>query len=367
MLAVGIVGLPNVGKSSLFNALAAGQAEVSNYPFTTIDSNIGMVAVPDHRLAELEQLLQPEKTTPCFIRFIDIAGLVKGASQGEGLGNQFLGEIRQVDAIVHVLRCFNNPDVVHVFAEVDPVRDAEIVQTELLLADLEVLNRAIAKRQRDWQTHPRQYGDESRRLCGYRETLERGVPLGALDLDDHARSELKAIGLLTGKPLLYVANVAEEAVGANGAIDPQWLGGQKPPAEVVAITASLEWELQQLEPADRAEFMHELGIKETGLDRLVGACFGLLGLITFFTIVKGKLQAWEIIRGTTAHEAAGKIHSDIKQGFIRAQVASLADLLEHGSPSELRSQGLIRTVGKEYEVRDGDVIEFLFNPPKANT
>ena len=356
MLSVGIVGLPNVGKSTLFNALSAGGAEVSNYPFTTISCNIGVVPVPDPRLQALERVLQPEKTTPCAIRFIDIAGLVEGASRGEGLGNQFLGEIRQVDAIVHVIRSFAKSDVSHVFSDVDPVRDAEIIDTELMLADLEVLERAITKRAKDWQTHPADHVAEKRRMTTWKESLERGEQLRSLDLDDRDLRDLKSAGLLTGKPVLYVANVASarEVVAVDG------LRQHEPGAPLLAIDAELEFELSELEPAERAEFMAELGIKEPGLDRLVRACFKLLGLISFYTVVKNKLQAWEIPKGTPASVAAGKIHSDMEKGFIRAKVVSANQLVEAGDLHTIQSEGRMRTVGKDHEIADGDVVEFLF-------
>ncbi len=371
MLSVGIIGLPNVGKSSLFNALTAGAANVSNYPFTTIEPNVGMVAVPDARLAELERLLEPEEATPCFIRFIDIAGLVEGASRGEGLGNQFLGEVRQVDAVAHVVRCFEAPDVTHVFAEIDPLRDVEIIETELMLADLEVLARAMDKRRRDWQTHPREHAAERGRWQHYQEALEAGRPLSTLELDADDSAELKTLGLLTGKPVLFVANVSEDdAAGKGASPEARWLqqqlnergptkGGSE--AEVVGVSAGLEWELAQLEPGEREEFMAELELTQTGLERLVEHCFHLLGLIRYYTVVHGKLRAWEISRGTHAPEAAGKIHSDMEHGFIRAKVASHADLAEHGSFHELHLKGLLRTEGKDYQIADGDVVEFLFS------
>ncbi len=365
MLTVGIIGLPNVGKSSLFNALTAGAANVSNYAFTTIEPNVGMVAVPDARLEELERLLEPEETTPCFVRFIDIAGLVEGASRGEGLGNQFLGEIRGVDAVAHVVRCFEG-DVTHVFAEVDPLRDVEIIETELMLADLEVLTRATSKRSRDWQTHPRDHAAERRRWERYQETLDAGKLLATLELDAEDQEELKGLGLLTGKPLLFVANVAEDdAAEAGASPEAEWLrkklAERGPDAEVVEVSARLEWDLAQLEADERREFMAELGLVHTGLERLVDRCFELLGLIRFYTIANGKLRAWEIPRGTHAPAAAGQVHSDMEHGFIRARVANHAELEEHGSFHELHLKGLLRTEGKDYEVADGDVVEFLFS------
>lgn len=357
MLSVGIVGLPNVGKSTLFNALTAGGAEVSNYPFTTIEPNIGVVPVPDPRLEALGRVLKPEKTTPCTIRFVDIAGLVEGANRGEGLGNQFLGEIRQVDAIVHVIRCFAKDDVAHVFADVDPVRDTEIIDTELMLADLEVLGRAIEKRKRDWQTHPQQHEHERRRMTAWRDALERGQPLRRLGLDENDLRELKAAGLLSGKPVLYVANIA--GAGDRPAVDA--LTGRDQEARLLAIDAELELELAELAPEERDEFMSELGLTETGLDRVVRSAFDLLGLIAFYTIAKNKLQAWEIPRGTPAATAAGKIHSDMEKGFIRAKLASAEELIETGDLHEVQSRGHVRTVGRDHEIADGDVVEFFFS------
>ena len=369
MLSFGIIGLPNVGKSTLFNALTAGQADVSNYPFTTIDSNIGVVPVPDPRLDEFKRILKPKECTPCFIQFIDIAGLVEGASKGEGLGNQFLGKIRQVDAIAHVVRCFGEPEVAHVFGEMDPVRDVEIVEAELLLADLDLLSRALEKRQRIWKTNPSQYAEEQERWSFYQEKLEGGIPLRLLRLDREAQQDLKAVGVLTGKPVLFVANLSEEEEQDEDHPCAQRLKesliAQQTihPPEVVTVSAKIEWELQQLEVEERTEFMRELGIVETGLRRLLQKAYLLLELITFYTVVHEKLQAWAIPRGTRASLAAGKIHSEMEQGFIRAQVVSSEALRQHGSFAELQSLGLVRTEGKDYAVQDGDVIEFLFSSP----
>jgi GTP-binding protein YchF len=358
MLAAGIVGLPNVGKSTLFNALTAGHAQVDSYPFTTIDSNLGVVPVPDARLAELERVIEPAECVPSHIEFIDIAGLVEGASRGEGLGNQFLGNIRQVDAIVHVLRVFEESDVAHVFAEVDPVRDAQVVETELLLADLELLKRAIEKRRKEWQTDPRKHAAEREHFELYLEKLEEGTPLRSLGLDRFRRQGLKALGLLTGKPLLYAANVAEEGYG-SGEMEP--LAGLAEDSTVVPVSAKIEAELAQLESDERSIFMAELGIRVSGLERLIEATFELLGLIRFYTLANDKLRAWEIEAGTKAPQAAGRIHSDMEKGFIRAQVAKWDQVVEHGSLQELHTRGLLRTEGKESAVEDGDVIEFFFH------
>ena len=357
MLSVGIVGLPNVGKSTLFNALTAGHAEVSNYPFTTIGSNVGVVPVPDPRLDALAAALTPDKVTPCAIRFIDIAGLVKGASKGEGLGNQFLGEIRQVDAIAHVVRCFSSTGVAHVFADVDPRRDAEVIETELVLADLEVLDRAIAKRDTDWRTRPQEHSAERQRLLGYRECLERGMPLRDLQLEPEERRELKTAGLLTGKPMLYVANGSTEAEAAP-LVE---LAAGHSEVECVLADADLELELCRLEPDERRQLMADLELTESALDRVICSSFHLLGLISFYTVVKNKLQAWEVADGSPAAQAAGKVHSDMERGFIRAEVVSADELCEAGSLHELRSRGHLRTVGRDYPIHDGDVVEFLFH------
>ena len=364
MLAVGIVGLPNVGKSTLFNALTAGEAAVSNYPFTTIEPNLGVVAVPDSRLEALALLLEPRELTPSHIEFIDIAGLVEGASKGEGLGNQFLGAIRQVDAIVHVVRCFEGADVTHVFAEVDPGRDAQVVDAELLLADLELLDRALEKKRRLWKASPGEHQKERARLEAYREKLAEGVTLGDLELDRAAQKELKSLGLLTGKPVLYVANISEDEAGVGephpvGELSRILTPGSS--VKIVPISVKIEAELRQLEPQERAEFMSAMGLEKSGLDRLIEASFELLGLIRFYTLVSRKLRAWEVVEGTLAPRAAGRIHSDMEKGFIRARVAACDVVLERGGFDQLHDLGLLRTEGKDYRIQDGDVVEFLFS------
>ena len=365
MLKVGLVGLPNVGKSTLFNALARAEARVSSYPFTTIDSNVGVAVVPDPRLARLEALLDPLDTTPCAIEFIDIAGLVEGASRGEGLGNRFLGSIRTVDLIAHVVRLFDQPDVAHGYPGLDPVRDAEIVQTELLLADLEVLGRAIEKRSKVWATDPGAHAGERELLERCRTRLEEGRPLASLELDAAARVELEAVGMLTTKPVVWVANLSESEVGPQEppAVEElgRALGEEGRPAEVVALSALLEAELAALEEDDRREMLEMLSLPASGLERLVERCFDRLGLIRFYTVANRKLRAWELPRGVAAPAAAGRIHSDMESGFIRARVASFDELVAAGGLAELAHQGRLRTEGKEYQIRDGDVVEFLFS------
>jgi len=384
MLSIGIVGLPNVGKSTLFNALTAAGAEVGAYPFTTIEANVGVVAVADERLEALRRTLGAGEATPCFVRFVDVAGLVEGASRGEGLGNRFLGEIRGVDAVAHVVRAFPDEEISHVHGSVDPARDAGVIETELLLADLEVLERAVDKRVRVWTTAPPEHAAERDRLSRWRAALAEGTPLARLGLDAEARREAKALGMITAKPTLYVANVGEDGYGADGGgaggggadraegDAAKGDGGPMPGlaalreraagdgAGVVEVSARLEAELAELDPPDRAPFLAELGLDRTGLERMVEAAFDLLGLVRFYTVVGGKLHAWEVPRGTPAPEAAGRVHTDMQEGFVRARVAAWDDLVEAGSFGELVKTGRVRTEGKAYEVRDGDVVEFLF-------
>lgn len=360
MLSVGLVGLPNVGKSTLFNALTAGQAVVDSYPFTTIESNVGVVAVPDARLRDLEHAIEPQESIASRIEFIDIAGLVEGASRGEGLGNQFLGSIRQVDAVVHVLRCFEEENISHVFASVDPARDVQVIETELMLADLEVLERASAKRQKQWQTKPREFAAERECFERYCRALEAGQPLRNLEPSQNDLRQLKALGMLTGKPILYAANVSEEGYGRGEAEIVKQLR-EVLRAPVITISAKIEAELAQLDSADRELFMQELAIEQPGLDRLVESAFHQLGLIRFYTLANQKLRAWEIERGAKAPSGAGRIHTDMERGFIRAQVAGWELVVEHRSLHELHHLGLLRTEGRDYEIQDGDVCEFLFH------
>lgn len=364
-LQVGIVGLPNVGKSTLFNALTNAGAEVASYPFTTIDPNRGVVPVPDSRLDALAEMVQPDRVTPATVEFVDIAGLVKGAHRGEGLGNQFLGHIRTVDAVAVVCRCFTDPDVAHVEGEVDPIRDAEVLDLELILADLEVVERRIAKVRSAAKAKPRDYGPEAEALRELRGRLEAGerarhwVERGGL------RSQLeKELQLLTAKKRIYVANVAEEDLPGGGARAEEVarLAEDEGAAHVV-LCAELEAELTQWPADEAAAYRDEVGLERSGLETLARAGYRVLDLITFFTITGGEeVRAWAIERGTKAPQAAGKVHSQMEAGFIRAEVIPFAQLEAVGSWQDARDQGLIRIKGREYEVEDGDVCLFRFSP-----
>ncbi|MBW2039799.1 MAG: redox-regulated ATPase YchF [Deltaproteobacteria bacterium] len=357
----GIVGLPNVGKSTIFNALTAAAAEVASYPFCTIEPNAGIVPVPDERLDVLARLIKPKRVTPTTLEFFDIAGLVKGASKGEGLGNQFLAHIRGVDAIAHVVRCFTNDDIAHVYGTINPRRDVEVVDTELILADLEVVQRRLEKLGRLLRLGERGTQEESRLLEGIKETLERGQRAGEF-LRAAGKSLPPDLQLLTAKPTLYVANVED----AGGEEQNQYLKDLQEAARaedipVVVITGRLEAEIAQLNQGEREEFRQELGLKDSGLKRLVQVGYDILGLITFFTTVNLDLRAWTVPSGTPVLQAAGKIHSDMERGFIRAEVISFEDFLGCGSEQVTRERGLLRSEGKDYSVQDGDIIHFRFH------
>lgn len=365
MLSLGIVGLPNVGKSSLFNALTAAKAEAANYPFCTVDPNVGMVEVPDPRLDKLAEIVKPERTVPAVVQFVDIAGLVKGASQGEGLGNKFLSNIRETDAIVHVVRCFEDPDVTHVMGEVDPVRDREIIEFELALADLGVVEKRLDKSKRAARTGEKEAQSELPALEKAFASLTEGKALWHVPLTDAERALLATLQLLTLKPVLYAANVTDgELHGEEGphvkalraAIEKD-----HEPAEVVTFSAKIEGELAELEPVERAEFLASLGIESAGLDRLIRGGYHLLGLQTYFTAGEKEVRAWTIHRGDTAPQAAGVIHTDFERGFIRAETASYADFVAHDGWKGAREKGVVRSEGKEYVVADGDVLLFRFN------
>jgi hypothetical protein len=362
---LGIVGLPNVGKSTLFNSLTKAGAESANYPFCTIDPNVGIVAVPDERLDRLTEMYNSAKTTPAVIEFVDIAGLVKGASKGEGLGNQFLANIREVDAIVHVVRCFEDTNVIHVDGSVDPIRDIETINLELVFSDLEVLERRISKTQRGAR-NDKALAKELDFLLRIKEHLEGGNLAKTLEIDDE--DELAWMGeynLLTYKPVIFAANVSEDDISDDGASNEHVAKVREYAkdfdAEVFVVCAQIEQELAELDDEEKKMFLEDLGVKESGLDKLIKASYSLLGLISYLTAGETESRAWTITKGTKAPGAAGKIHSDFERGFIKAEVVSYTDLMECGSMVAAKEKGLVRQEGKEYVVEDGDVILFKFN------
>ena len=366
MLRLGIVGLPNVGKSTLFNALTSSHtAAAENYPFCTVEPNVGVVAVPDPRLERLNEIVRPKKKVPAVVEFVDIAGLVKGASQGEGLGNQFLSHIREVDAVVHVIRGFEDPDVVHVMGPVDPVRDHDVITSELALADLAVVERRLEKTRKTARA-----GDQDAQaelVALERVVAELNAGRGAREAgeSDEAIRFLRQLGLLTAKPILYAANVTEEDLATGGG---PWLAALRgavqahhEEAEIVLFSAKLEAELADLAPAERAEYLKAAGVAEPGLDRLIHAGYRLLGLQTFFTVGENEVRAWTMHRGASAYDAAGEIHSDFQRGFIRAETVGFEEFVRAGSYKAAREQGVVRSEGREYLVRDGDILLFRFN------
>lgn len=356
----GIVGLPNVGKSTLFNALTAANVNAENYPFATIDPNVGVAVVPDSRLRVLADIVRPDDTIPTAIEFTDIAGLVAGASQGEGLGNKFLSHIREVDAVAHVVRCFDDPDVAHIAGVVDPAGDIETVETELALADLATVERALERHTRKARAGEAASKRAVTVLDKVHAQLASGDPVRALQLADNERLPLRELHLLTAKPTLFVANVDDDAI-ENEHVAAVRRRAANQDAEVVVIAARLEAELAELDLDDKAELLAELGWNETGLDRVIKAAYRLLGLNTFFTTAERKLQAWTYRRGSTAVEAAALIHTDFASGFIRAEVISYDDFVTHGGESGAKEAGRWRLEGRDYVVQEGDVIRFRFN------
>ena len=362
---LGIVGLPNVGKSTLFNSITKAGAESANYPFCTIDPNVGVVAVPDERLTKLAALYNSEKITPAVIEFVDIAGLVKGASKGEGLGNQFLANIRECDAIIHVVRCFDDSNVIHVEGSVDPIRDIETINLELIFSDLEMLEKRIGKTAK-LANNDKEAKKELAVLNRIKERLEAGKPARGIEIEDEEEEKfVNSLFLLTWKPVIFAANVAEEDLADDGAFNDYVKAVREYAAEsgcgVFVISARIEEEIAELDDAEKAEYLETLGLTESGLDKLIRASYDLLGLMSFLTAGEKETRAWTIKKGTKAPQAAGKIHSDFERGFIRAEVINYQELLDCGSLAAAKEKGLVRLEGKDYVVQDGDTILFRFN------
>ena len=362
---MGIVGLPNVGKSTLFNSLTKAGAESANYPFCTIDPNVGVVPVPDPRLKKLAALYDSQKITPAVIEFVDIAGLVKGASKGEGLGNQFLSNIREVDAIVHVVRCFDDPNVIHVDGSIDPLRDIETINLELIFSDIEILERRIAKTSKG-AFNNKELAKEVELLKQIKSRLEDGKLARGMELEDEDQiAFVDSLNLLTWKPVIFAANVSEDDVADDAASNPYVQKvrefAKENGCEVFVICAQIEEEIAQLDDDEKAMFLEELGLTESGLDKLIAASYRILGLMSYLTAGVTETRAWTIRMGTKAPQAAGKIHSDFERGFIRAEVVNYQDLLDCGSYNAAKEKGLVRSEGKEYVIKDGDVVLFRFN------
>jgi hypothetical protein len=360
---LGIVGLPNVGKSTLFNALTAAKAEAQNYPFCTIEPNVGIVSVPDKRLEMLAELVKPEKITPATIEFFDIAGLVKGASKGEGLGNKFLSYIREVEAIIHVVRCFDDENVIHVEGKISPLDDIEIINLELMLSDLEIITKRIQKVEKLVKGN-KTYNKEFELLNILKDSIEKDQPLRNLEFSDEEMDLIKNFNLLSLKPVLYVCNISEDDLLSgedNNYVKLVKEYAAKENSEAIAVSGKIEAEISQLSKEEKQEFLTELGLEESGLDKLINSSYNLLGLMSFLTAGPQEVRAWTIKKGTKAPQAAGKIHTDIERGFIRAEVINYKDLLECGGTPQAKEKGLLRSEGKDYIMQDGDVVLFRFN------